>query len=51
MELDRLEYQYYLLKSVFGGKSYFAPLKDPRRILDIGTGTGSWAIDMGKCSP
>ena len=34
------------------GKLNLAPIpKDPQRILDIGTGTGIWAIEMGKtCS-
>lgn len=32
---------------LFKGRNFFAPLKDPKRILDIGTGTGKWAIEMG----
>jgi ubiquinone/menaquinone biosynthesis C-methylase UbiE len=27
------------------GKLHFAPLDNPQNILDIGTGTGIWAID------
>jgi methylase of polypeptide subunit release factors len=31
-----------------GGRLYLAPLgKDIHRILDIGTGTGIWAMEMG----
>ena len=30
-----------------GGKLHFAPVKNPRRVLDIGTGTGIWAIEFG----
>jgi methylase of polypeptide subunit release factors len=30
-----------------GGKLWFAPLEDPKRILDLGTGTGIWCIEMG----
>src|SRR5437762_14320573 len=34
-----------------GGKLHLAPIGDsPQRILDIGTGTGIWAIEMGKPS-
>ncbi|KAJ5439018.1 uncharacterized protein N7458_010016 [Penicillium daleae] len=28
-----------------------APLKDPKNILDVGTGKGSWAIDMADTYP
>lgn len=32
-------------------KLFFAPLEQsPRRVLDLGTGTGIWAIDFGKHS-
>lgn len=48
MESDRLDLQYEALKTLHGGKIYFAPLKDPKRILDIGTGTGTWPIEMGE---
>jgi methylase of polypeptide subunit release factors len=34
---------FYLL---YGRKLHFAPIEDPHRILDVGTGTGIWAIDM-----
>ncbi len=32
-----------------GGKLFFAPLKEEtlKRALDIGTGTGIWAIEFG----
>lgn len=36
----------------FHGKLYFAPLKEMKgglqNVLDIGTGTGIWAIDFGS---
>ena len=31
-----------------GGKLYWAPVQDPKRILDIGTGTGIWAMEVGR---
>ncbi|KAH0566179.1 hypothetical protein GP486_000432 [Trichoglossum hirsutum] len=32
-----------------GGKLHLAPIgDDPKRILDVGTGTGIWAIEMGN---
>ncbi|KAF1976984.1 putative Trans-aconitate 2-methyltransferase [Bimuria novae-zelandiae CBS 107.79] len=50
-ELDRITLQYVIIKVLLGGRNYFAPLKDPRRILDIGTGTGTWAMEMGTEFP
>lgn len=37
-----------LVEVSLGGKFNLAPMKNLRRILDIGTGTGIWAIEMGK---
>lgn len=45
---------YYLMTELFDGRLYFAPLDDMdslRYILDIGTGTGEWAIHMGDEFP
>lgn len=50
-ELDRLDLQHHLLTVLFGGNLHFAPLKEPRKILDLGTGTGIWAIDMADLHP
>ena len=33
------------------GALHLSPLKDPEQILDVGTGTGIWAIDMGDNYP
>jgi ubiquinone/menaquinone biosynthesis C-methylase UbiE len=43
-----MDLQYEILKVLFKGRAHFAPLKQPRKILDIGTGSGKWAIEMGK---
>jgi len=29
------------------GRLHLAPLREPKNALDIGTGTGIWAIDFG----
>lgn len=52
-ERERLAFQSDIIQKVFGGNLYFAPLeeKPPRRILDIATGTGEWAILMGDKFP
>jgi hypothetical protein len=32
-------------------KLCLAPIEDPRRFLDVGTGTGIWAIDFANIYP
>ena len=41
--------QHHLFSKTLGGRLYAAPIDQPniRRILDAGTGTGVWAMDMG----
>lgn len=50
-ELDRLDLQHHMLTMLFGGKLHLAPLNEPKKILDLGTGTGIWAIDMADLYP
>ncbi|EEH40561.2 hypothetical protein PAAG_09014 [Paracoccidioides lutzii Pb01] len=48
-ESDRLDMQHHHFFITFGGKIHFAPGADrAHRVLDVGTGTGIWAIDYGK---
>lgn len=47
-ETERLDVYHYLMNILNGGLLHRAPLQDPQRILDIGTGAGNWAIDMGE---
>jgi len=44
-EVDRLDVQHYALRGALG-RNYVAPLEQPARILDVGTGTGQWAFDL-----
>jgi ubiquinone/menaquinone biosynthesis C-methylase UbiE len=39
--------QHAIIKALFGQRNMFAPLKRPKRILDIGCGTGKWCLEMG----
>lgn len=51
-EQERLDLQYHALRLAFGDKLYFAPVGDnPGRIIDIGTGTGIWALDTAEALP
>ena len=36
---------------IFGGRVTTVPLKNPTRILDIGTGCGEWAVNIGDEYP
>ena len=50
-ESDRLDIQHKMIEVAMGGKIFFSPIKDPKRILDIGTGTGIWAMEVGDIFP
>ena len=52
-ELDRLDLMHELIKDGIGEKLYLAPLDKKRlhRVLDVGTGTGTWATEMGELFP
>ncbi|KAF2463807.1 S-adenosyl-L-methionine-dependent methyltransferase [Lindgomyces ingoldianus] len=51
-ENDRLDLYHHIQSLRLGGELHLAPIGDhPQRILDIGTGTGIWAIDMGDKYP
>lgn len=50
-EINRLDFQHFMLRSAMQG-NYIAPLtKQPRSILDVGTGTGRWAQEMASEFP
>lgn len=51
-EQDRLDLQYHAFRLAYGDQTHFAPIgEEPERILDVGTGTGIWAIDMSDKFP
>lgn len=50
-EQDRLDLYHHIFLSLLGGKLYTAPLDNPQKVLDVGTGTGIWAIDFADENP
>lgn len=51
-EVERLDVCHEMFKRRLNGKLHLAPIGDnPQRILDIGTGAGQWAIEMGDNYP
>ncbi|KAF1810525.1 S-adenosyl-L-methionine-dependent methyltransferase [Eremomyces bilateralis CBS 781.70] len=51
-ELDRLDIHHHIALLHLNGELHLAPIgENPGAILDVGTGTGIWAIDMGDKYP
>jgi SAM-dependent methyltransferase len=51
-EMDRLDLQHHIFSLLFRGNLFLAPISpEPQHILDIGTGSGIWAIEMAERYP
>ncbi|KAL1976120.1 hypothetical protein VTN31DRAFT_2402 [Thermomyces dupontii] len=50
-ENDRLDMFHELCLTLLHRKLYLAPIKNPQRVIDLGTGTGIWAIDFADQHP
>ncbi|KJZ75928.1 hypothetical protein HIM_04752 [Hirsutella minnesotensis 3608] len=52
VEQEREDMKHAMVKLLCSQKLHFAPIGDyPQEVLDIGTGTGIWAIEMGDQFP
>lgn len=50
-EQERLDMVHHIFRLLQNGELYRAPIHDPVRVLDFGTGTGVWAIDFAEENP
>ncbi|KAL1989718.1 hypothetical protein VTN49DRAFT_6915 [Thermomyces lanuginosus] len=50
-ESDRLDMVHEMCLVMLHRKLYLAPIKKPQRVIDLGTGTGIWAIDFADQHP
>ncbi|RPA84842.1 S-adenosyl-L-methionine-dependent methyltransferase [Ascobolus immersus RN42] len=50
-EQERLDLTHHVYCALLGGELHLAPLDNPKNILDLGCGTGIWAIEMGDLYP
>lgn len=50
-EQDRMDITYHSLRLTLEEKHWIAPLEQPTSVLDVGTGTGIWAVDVADDFP
>lgn len=50
-EMDRLDLQHQLWLITLNDQLFLSPITSPRNVLDIGTGTGIWAIELASKFP
>ncbi|KAK3689208.1 S-adenosyl-L-methionine-dependent methyltransferase [Podospora appendiculata] len=52
-EMDRLDMMHAVMTGAIGKQLFLAPVEEEKlhRVLDMGTGTGIWAIDVGDQFP
>ena len=51
LEQDRLDLHHHIFNLATRGKLVHAPIQNPSRVLDAGTGTGIWAIEFADQYP
>lgn len=50
-EMERMDIKHHIFILLCSGHLHLAPLTKPERILDLGTGTGIWAMEMADQYP
>ncbi|KAK6337837.1 hypothetical protein TWF696_001316 [Orbilia brochopaga] len=51
IQQEQLDLMHHVFMLRLGGKLYMAPIENPQKIMDVGTGTGIWAIQMAEEFP
>lgn len=46
-EQTRLNFQHEMVKFILDGNLGHAPVRNPKNVLDVATGTGIWAMQYG----
>lgn len=49
-EISRLDFQHFMLRAAVRA-NYLAPIERPTAILDVGCGTGRWAMELAAAFP
>ncbi|KAI5857060.1 S-adenosyl-L-methionine-dependent methyltransferase [Tricharina praecox] len=48
---QQLEIFHHIFTMVLEGRLFLSPIEQPKKVLDLGTGTGIWAIEMADFLP
>ena len=50
-EQERLDFQHHIIYNLLHQRLYLSPVKEKQQVLDLGTGTGIWAIAFADRHP
>lgn len=50
-EQKRIEIKHHAIRLALNNNLFFSPIEAPSSVLDVGTGTGLWAIDVADAHP